>query len=150
MSETILSVQIKMLPHGRGLPKYATPGSAGMDLVAAVEEDVTLPRRVYGLFPTGVALSLPVGFEAQIRPRSGLASKHGITILNAPGTIDSDYRREIMVVLVNLGFEHFTITPGMRIAQMVIAPVQQVQLVQVDSLDDTERGAGGFGSTGVK
>ncbi|MFN8693436.1 MAG: dUTP diphosphatase [Holosporales bacterium] len=132
------------------LPQYATPGAAGADLVAANNTDIILEIGQRALIPTGLAMALPQGFEAQIRPRSGLALKNGVTVLNAPGTIDSDYRGEVQVLLVNHGTAPFTITPGMRIAQMVIAPVAQLPFAVVDSLDETQRGAGGFGSTGLK
>lgn len=131
-------------------PAYATPLSAGMDLKADIDEAVTLGPLERTLFPTGLYIALPEGTEAQVRPRSGLAAKHGITVLNTPGTIDADYRGEIKVILVNLSNEPFTIEPGERIAQMVIARVEQAELVDVEILGDTERGAGGFGSTGTK
>ena len=139
------------LPHGADLPlpQYATPDSAGLDLLAAVSEDVSLAPGERTLLPTGIALSLPRGYEAQIRPRSGLALKNGLTLLNTPGTIDADYRGEIGVILANLGQETFVIERGMRIAQMVVATVSQVSWNAVESLDDSERGAGGFGSTGT-
>jgi dUTP pyrophosphatase len=141
------------LPHGAGLelPSYETAGAAGMDLRAAVEDDATLEiapgRRV--LVPTGFIMEIPQGFEAQIRPRSGLAFKNGITCLNTPGTIDSDYRGEVKVLLINHGEESFQVTRGMRIAQMVIAPVTQVNVSEIGETTPTIRGAGGFGSTGV-
>ena len=129
-------------------PAYATPQSAGVDLKANVEQSVTLQPLQRTLVPTGLFIALPAGFEAQVRPRSGLAAKHGITVLNTPGTIDADYRGEIKVILVNLSQEPFEIVPGERIAQMVIARHEQVQWEEVEELDATERGAGGFGSTG--
>lgn len=137
------------------LPKYATPGSAGFDLQAAIDNPIKIAPRGFGyqnweLIPTGLAMEIPIGFEGQIRPRSGLALKHGISIINTPGTIDSDYRGPIGVILINHGTEYFTINPLDRIAQMIICPVTQAQLVIVDKLEDTERGAGGFGSTGLK
>lgn len=132
------------------LPQYATVGAAGADLVAANNTDVILEIGQRALIPTGLAMALPLGYEAQIRPRSGLALKNGVTVLNAPGTIDSDYRGEVQVLLINHGTAPFTITPGMRIAQMVIAPVAQLPFTVADSLDETQRGVGGFGSTGVK
>jgi dUTP pyrophosphatase len=140
------------LPHGEGLllPDYQTAHAAGLDLLAAVPETAPLvlaPGR-HALVPTGLAIALPDGFEAQVRPRSGLAAKHGLTVLNSPGTIDADYRGEIQVILINHGGEPFTIRRGERIAQMVIAPVVQAKLVPIASLPDTERGSGGFGSTG--
>ena len=141
-------VQLKRLPHGEGLdlPSYATAGAAGMDVVAA--QDVTLkPRQRYAV-PTGFALAIPDGFEIQVRPRSGLAFKHGITIPNAPGTIDSDYRGELLVLMINHGAHDFEIKRGDRIAQLVLAPVVQAAWQEVDDLNDTQRGEGGFGSTG--
>ena len=145
-------VAIVKLPHGAEfpLPEYATVHSAGVDLVAAIEADIVLAPLQRTLVPTGIAIALPDGFEAQIRPRSGLALKNGISLVNTPGTIDADYRGEIKVILINLGQESFTITRGTRIAQMVVAPVVQVKWNQVESLDETARGAGGFGSTGLK
>ncbi|PXA81242.1 dUTP diphosphatase [Caulobacter sp. D4A] len=136
--------------HGLPLPAYETVGAAGMDLRAAVEEDAPLTLKPGARFmvPTGLAFAVPAGFEAQVRPRSGLAAKAGITCLNSPGTIDSDYRGEVKVILANLGAEDFVIRRGDRIAQLVIAPVLQAAWSLVASLDDTDRGAGGFGSTG--
>ncbi len=131
-------------------PTYATEQSAGMDLKANTDTPLTLEPLQRAMIPTGLFISLPAGFEAQVRPRSGLAAKHGITVLNTPGTIDADYRGEIKVILVNLSSENFTIEPGERIAQMVIARHEQIQWEEVEQLDDTERGAGGFGSTGTK
>jgi dUTP pyrophosphatase len=146
------ALRIQRLPHSEGLalPAYETAGSAGMDLRAAVPEDapVTLAPGARGLIPTGLKIALEPGFEAQVRPRSGLALKHGITCLNTPGTIDSDYRGEVGVILVNLGQEPFVIRRGERIAQMVIARHEQARIAEVESLDETARGAGGFGSTG--
>lgn len=130
------------------LPNYATKSSAGMDLMAAVEEELVLKPGERKLISTGISIALPEGHEAQVRPRSGLAVKNGITVLNAPGTIDADYRGEIKVILINLGEENFIITRGMRIAQMVIAPCRQIDLNIVSSLEQTARGSGGFGSTG--
>lgn len=130
------------------MPEMATAGAAGYDLCAS--EAVTLKAGEFEKVPTGIRISMPMGMEAQIRPRSGLAAKYGVTVLNAPGTIDSDYRGEICVILINHGKKDFIIEPGMRIAQMVFAHVTQVAFEQVDTLDDTARGAGGFGSTGVK
>ena len=129
-------------------PQYATEMSAGMDLKADIREPIVLKPLERSMIPTGLFIALPVGFEAQVRPRSGLAAKHGITVLNTPGTIDADYRGEIKVILVNLSGEPFTVNPGERIAQMVVARHEQVQWVEVAELDDTERGDGGFGSTG--
>lgn len=132
------------------LPSYETIASAGMDLRAHLEQSITLKPMERKLIPTGLSIELPAGYEAQVRPRSGLALKNGITLLNAPGTIDADYRGEIGVILANLSTEDFTIQPGDRIAQMVIAKYEQIQWEQVDNLSVTERGAGGFGSTGKK
>ncbi|MEL0076434.1 MAG: dUTP diphosphatase [Alphaproteobacteria bacterium] len=144
-------IKIKRLANGGGidLPVYATSGAAGMDICAANEADIVLAAGERCAVPTGFAMAIPDGFEAQIRPRSGLALKHGISIANAPGTIDSDYRGEIAVIIINLGNAPFTITRGMRIAQMVIAPVTRGQFAEVADLDDSDRGEGGFGSTGV-
>ena len=151
MSE--ITAQLMQLPHGQDLPlpSYETAEAAGMDLRAALPQDapLTLKPGARELVPTGFAMAIPPGFEAQIRPRSGLALNHGIGLVNAPGTVDSDYRGEIKIILINLGQEDFEITRGMRIAQMIIAPVLQVSIEPVSSLDDTARGAGGFGSTGV-
>lgn len=147
-----VKVAISKLPHGSDLPlpEYATAQSAGIDLAAAVEKDVVLKPMQRALVETGIAIALPAGYEAQIRPRSGLALKHGISIVNTPGTIDADYRGEIKVILINLGEETFTVTRGMRIAQMVIAPVSHVAWQEMDSLEETGRSAGGFGSTGLR
>lgn len=131
------------------LPRYATTGSAGLDLAAAVDGEVILEPGARALVPTGLRIALPVGYEAQVRPRSGLALRNGILLPNAPGTIDSDYRGEIAVILLNLGHEPFLVKRGDRIAQLVVAPVVQAQLVEVETLDATARGAGGFGHTGV-
>jgi dUTP pyrophosphatase len=145
-------IAIRRLPHAEGLPlpAYETIGSAGMDLRAAVPEDqpIVLHPGARVLAPTGLCMAIPLGFEVQIRPRSGLAAKAGVTCLNTPGTIDSDYRGEVQVILINLGAEDFVIRRGERIAQMVVAPVAQASWSEVDSLDETARGAGGFGSTG--
>ena len=135
---------------GQPLPTYATPQSAGMDLRADISQPVTLRPMERRLIPTGLYMELPEGFEAQIRPRSGLALKHGITVLNTPGTVDSDYRGELKVLLVNLSAEDFTVNAGERIAQMVIARHEKAELLEVETLGDTERGAGGYGHTGVK
>ncbi len=145
-----MKMKIQVLAHGEGLelPSYQTPGSAGMDLRAAVESTRMIDPGVRMAIPTGLKIAIPDGYEAQIRPRSGLAIKKGLTVVNAPGTIDADYRGEVGVLLINLGQEPVEIARGMRIAQMVIAPVVQVELDPVASLDETERGAGGFGSTG--
>ncbi len=140
------------LPHGRGLepPAYESAAAAGMDLRAAVaeEEPMIIEPGERALVPTGLCMALPAEMEAQVRPRSGLAARSGITVLNSPGTIDADYRGEVKVILINHGQEAFRVERGMRIAQMVIAPVTQVQLLAADTLDETERGGGGFGSTG--
>lgn len=145
-----VTVAIKRLPHGEGLPlpSYATAGAAGMDVVAA--EDVILPPGGRHAVATGFAVAIPEGYEIQARPRSGLALKHGITLPNTPGTIDSDYRGELKVILINLGASDFAIRRGDRIAQLVLAPVQLAAFVEVDALDETLRGEGGFGSTGVR
>ena len=147
------NLQLKILENGYGLPipKYESEGAAGLDLLAAINENkniIILPGKAE-MVPTGIAIALPKGFEAQIRPRSGLAAKNGITILNSPGTIDSDYRGEISAMLINHSKVNFEIERGMRIAQMVIAPVVQFNLIKTETLDQTKRGAGGFGSTGI-
>lgn len=141
-------VRLKRLAHGQGLdlPFYATSGAAGMDVLAA--EDVVLAPGARHAIATGLAIAIPEGFEIQVRPRSGLALKHGVTVLNAPGTIDADYRGEIKVILANLGQESFAVHRGDRIAQLVLAPVSRAHLIEVDELGTTERGVGGFGSTG--
>ena len=143
-----IAIRLCRLPHGEGLPlpAYATAGAAGMDVVAA--EGVTLAPGARAAVATGFAIAIPEGYEVQVRPRSGLALKHGITCLNTPGTIDSDYRGEVKVILINLGEAPFVIARGERIAQLVPAPVQRATLEIVDLLDDTDRGSGGFGSTG--
>lgn len=149
----ILDVLVQVLPHGEGLPlpAYETPGAAGLDLMAAIPEGqpVALDPGRRTLVPTGLRMRLPEGFEGQVRPRSGLALRHGVTVLNAPGTIDSDYRGEIGVILVNHGTEPFEIVRGARIAQLVVAPVTRARVAPALDLDATQRGAGGFGSTGV-
>jgi dUTP pyrophosphatase len=146
-------VHVKRLPHGEGLPlpAYHSEHAAGLDLLAAVEPHVkvVIEPGARELVPTGIALQLPVGLEGQVRPRSGLAQRFGVTVLNTPGTIDADYRGEIGVILVNLGREPFELTRGLRIAQLVIAPVVRVRLVETATLDDTSRAEGGFGSTGT-
>jgi dUTP pyrophosphatase len=151
LSATI-KVEIQTLPHGEGLalPAYQSAHAAGLDLLAAVPEDspLTLAPGQHALVPTGLLIALPPGYEAQVRPRSGLAAKHGVTVLNAPGTVDADYRGEIGVLLINHGSAPFAIRRGERIAQMVIAPVTRVELVAAATLSATERGSGGFGSTG--
>ncbi|MCH9050920.1 MAG: dUTP diphosphatase [Proteobacteria bacterium] len=148
MSE--IPVSIRQLPNGEGLPlpAYATAQSSGLDLAAALSDDVVIGPGEHAVVPTGVAIALPDGFEAQVRPRSGLAAKHGVTVLNSPGTIDTDYRGEIRVVLANHGAASFTVSRGMRIAQLVIAPVSRIVWNEVDALADSPRGEGGFGSTG--
>jgi dUTP pyrophosphatase len=147
-----VAIPIVVLPHGEGLelPAYATPGAAGCDLRAAVGETLTLLPGGRSLIPTGIAVAIPEGYEGQVRMRSGLAIRHGLTLLNGPGTIDSDYRGEIRVVLANLGAEPVTIGRGERIAQLVIAPVVRANLEKVDRLPATSRDPGGFGSTGKK
>ena len=149
MSKAV-EIRLKRLPHGEGLPvpAYATTGAAGMDVVAA--EDVNLAPRGRHAVATGFAMAIPEGFEVQVRPRSGLALKHGISLPNTPGTIDSDYRGELKIIMINLGEEAFAIRRGDRIAQLVVAPVQLAAFAEVEELDDTARGAGGFGSTGLK
>lgn len=147
MSDPV-GVQVMRLPHGEGLalPAYATSGAAGMDVLSA--EDVTIAPGARHAVATGLALSIPAGFEIQVRPRSGLALKHGVTVPNTPGTIDSDYRGELKVILINHGTEPFVIASGDRVAQLVLAPVVQAAWHEVEALGDTARGAGGFGSTG--
>jgi len=146
-----ITIGFKRLPHADDLPlpSYATAGAAGMDLAAALPAPVTLGAGQRLAIPTGFAMALPPGYEAQIRPRSGLALKQGVTVANAPGTIDSDYRGEVKVILVNIGADDFAIDHGMRIAQMVIAPVTHATPIEQDALDDTDRAGGGFGSTGI-
>ncbi len=144
-----MKVQIINRGH-HPLPEYATTQSAGMDLRANIDESIVLHPMERRLVPTGLFMALPVGFEAQIRPRSGLALKHGITVLNTPGTIDADYRGEIMVLLINFSQNDFVINDGERIAQMVIAKHENAEFIEVETLDDTERGTGGYGHTGVK
>jgi dUTP pyrophosphatase len=147
-----VTVQVRPLPHFEGLelPAYETSGSAGMDVRAALPagDPVTLKPGARAMVPTGLSVAIPEGYEIQVRPRSGLAAKHGLTCLNTPGTIDSDYRGEIKVILINLGAEAFVIQRGERIAQLVLAPVTRLAWSEVDALDETARGAGGFGSTG--
>jgi len=146
-----IEIEIVRLPHGRdlALPDYATAAAAGADLLAAIDHDIELAPLERRIVPTGISLALPVGFEAQVRPRSGLAAKHGITLVNSPGTIDADYRGEVGVILVNLGREPFRITRGMRIAQLIVARHARAVWREVSELQSTARGAGGFGSTGV-
>jgi dUTP pyrophosphatase len=145
-----ITVKIKRLPAGEGLalPTRMTAQSAGFDLAAAVSESLTMQPGTIHLIPCGFAMAIPAGYEAQVRPRSGLASKYGITLVNSPGTIDADYRGEVRVPLINHGREAFVIERGMRIAQMLVLPVPAVQVIEVDELDETQRGAGGFGHTG--
>jgi len=152
MTEPVIAIALRVLPHGAGLPlpHYATEAAAGADLHAAIAAPVTLEPGRRAAIPTGLALAIPSGFEGQVRPRSGLARRHGVTVANAPGTIDADYRGEIEVLLINLGQEPFTIERGDRIAQLVIAPVTRVSFVTVEAHDETARGTGGFGSTGLK
>lgn len=149
-----VTIGVMRLPHGQGLelPAYQSAGAAGLDLVAAVPEGepMVLAPGARKLVPTGLVLQIPEGYEVQVRPRSGLALRHGITLLNSPGTIDSDYRGEVMAMLINLGVESVTIERGERIAQIVVAPVVQAKLVAVKTVSETARGAGGFGSTGTK
>jgi len=149
----VVTVRIKRLPHARGLdlPAYITPGSSGLDLRAAVDQDEPLvlePGRIE-LIPTGIAVEIPPGFEGQVRPRSGLAIEHGLTLINAPGTVDSDYRGELKCAMINLGPEPHAVKRGDRIAQMIIAPVTRARLEEVEELAGSKRGDGGFGSTGV-
>lgn len=146
----MIEVQFQRLPHAGDLPlpAYESALAAGADLRAAMDKDIVLAPGERALIPTGFAMALPVGYEAQVRPRSGLAAKQGVTVLNSPGTVDADYRGEVKVILVNLGQDPVTISRGMRIAQMVIAPVMQPRFTEVEALSETDRGAGGFGSTG--
>lgn len=148
----MLSIPLQRLPHANGLdlPAYATAQSAGMDLIAACDTDIVLQPGKRVLVPTGIAIALPEGYEAQVRARSGLAFKHGLCVLNGPGTIDADYRGEIKVLLANMGDEAFTITRGLRVAQLVVAAYSRVSWAETDSLEESARGAGGFGSTGVQ
>jgi dUTP pyrophosphatase len=146
-----MKIVLKRLPHGRdlALPHYATSGSAGLDLIAAVEEEIELLPGQRAAIPCGIAIELPHGYEAQVRPRSGLALNQGVTVLNAPGTIDSDYRGEVKAILINHGAEPYLIKRGAKIAQMVIARHEQAEIVESEALSDSARGAGGFGSTGM-
>jgi dUTP pyrophosphatase len=148
-TETIIALQ--RLPHAEGLPlpRYESAHAAGMDLIACLPADIILHPGKRAVVPTGFAVALPAGFEAQVRPRSGLAARHGVTVLNAPGTIDADYRGEVGVILINHGETAFTVSRGMRIAQLVVAPVARVQWAEVADLPATDRGEGGFGSTGL-
>ena len=145
-----ITVRIKRLPHGQGvpLPTRMTEHAAGFDLSAAVGAPLTLAPGDIKVIPCGFAMAIPPGYEAQVRPRSGLASRHGVTLVNSPGTIDADYRGEVMVPLINHGRNPFVVEPAMRIAQLLILPVPPVQIIEADELDDTARGAGGFGHTG--
>lgn len=153
MSEETVAVRVLRLPHGAELPlpAYQSALAAGLDLLAAVpaQAPVTIASGGRAMIPTGIAIALPAGSEGQIRPRSGLAARHGITVLNAPGTIDADYRGEVQVILINHGAEPFVVSRGMRIAQLVVARVQHAGLIEVDNLDATERATGGIGSTGM-
>lgn len=146
-----VAVMVRRLPHSADLPlpRYETAQAAGMDLLAAVTDDIILRPGDRALVPTGLAIALPAGHEAQVRPRSGLANRHGVTVLNAPGTVDADYRGEIAVLLINLGREAFVVSRGMRIAQLIIAAVSRVAWAECQELPETPRGAGGFGSTGL-
>ena len=148
----MVEVKVKVLPHGKGLPlpEYKTKLSSGMDIRAAVEDKFVLKKGEVAAIETGLVFAIPEGYEIQIRPRSGLALKNGITCLNTPGTIDADYRGEVKIILANLGKEDFVIERGMRIAQAVLCPVAKAKLIEVEEIDSTERGEGGFGSTGVK
>ena len=145
-------VNVKVLDHGKDLelPQYATEGSAGLDLKAAIDNETVIRPMERKLIPTGLSMAIPEGYEAQIRPRSGLAFKKGITVLNTPGTIDSDYRGEVKVLLINLGSEDFVVEKGMRIAQLVVKKYEKIEWNEVESLDDTSRSGGGYGSTGIK
>lgn len=151
MTSATVNVKVRRLPHGEDLPlpAYQTADSAGMDLLAAIEDDLVIAPGARALIPTGLAIALPPGYEGQVRPRSGLALRHGVTQVNTPGTVDADYRGEVGVILINHGAEPFTVTRGMRIAQMVVAPVIQARWNEVAALEETERGSGGFGSTGT-
>jgi dUTP pyrophosphatase len=144
----MLKVRFKRLSATAQTPRLMTPHAAGYDLAADIPSDLIIPPLGRECVPTGIAIALPIGYEAQVRPRSGLAAKHGIGILNSPGTIDADYRGEIKVILFNSNKEHFTVTPGMRIAQMVIVQLPQMELEEADDLEETERSSGGFGHTG--
>lgn len=146
-----ITLRIKKLDYAKELPlpSYATPGSAGLDLRSASAEPVVISPGERALVPTGLMLEIPEGYEGQVRPRSGLALKNGISLINSPGTIDSDYRGEVKVIMINLGDDHFMVNYGDRIAQLVIAPVVQAQIEEVDRVEDSDRGMGGFGSTGV-
>ena len=142
------TLRVRVLTEGAQVPRYATSGAAGLDLSACLDAPLTLVQGGRAMVPTGIAVALPPGHEGQVRPRSGLAARHGITVTNAPGTIDEDYRGEIKVLLVNLGDEPYTLESGERVAQLVVAPITRVSIREVEELDETPRGAGGFGSTG--
>ncbi|HBQ10513.1 MAG: dUTP diphosphatase [Sandaracinaceae bacterium] len=144
------TLRIKRLRPDASMPRYATEGAAGLDLAAAIDAPIELAPGARAAVPTGIAIALPAGHEGQVRPRSGLSSRHGVTVVNAPGTIDEDYRGEVKVLLVNLGDAPHTISSGDRIAQLVVAPVTRVTLEEAETLDETARGAGGFGSTGAR
>ena len=144
-----MKIAVRRLAPDLPLPAYATPGSAGLDLLAAVDRDIVLRPGGFAAIPTGIALALPSGYEAQVRPRSGLALRHGVTVMNAPGTVDSDYRGEVAAILINHGKAEFTVTRGMKVAQLVVAPHVRAEWRETDTLDQTERAAGGFGSTGM-
>jgi dUTP diphosphatase len=144
-----VKIAVRRLAPDLPLPAYATPGSAGLDLLAAVDSDIVLPPGGFAAIPTGIALALPSGYEAQVRPRSGLALRHGVTVLNAPGTVDSDYRGEVAAILINHGKADFTVTRGMKVAQLVVTQHVRAEWRETDTLDQTERAAGGFGSTGL-
>lgn len=146
-----IPIQVRRLPHAAGLPlpSYATPGAAGMDLIAAVTDPVTIQPMHRALIPTGLTVALPAGYELQIRPRSGLALRHGVTLPNTPGTIDEDYRGEVQVIILNTGADPFVVARGDRIAQAVLAPVSRALWTEAETLPETQRGAGGFGSTGA-
>ncbi len=150
MTMTLIDVAVKKLPHAKNLPlpRYMTPGSSGLDLIAAIQNEIILEPAHYKIIPSGIALAIPSGYEGQVRPRSGLAAKHGLTILNSPGTVDSDYRGEIKVILINLGTQTYAVKRGERIAQLIISQVSKVNLIEMDKLPDTMRGEEGFGHTG--
>ncbi len=149
---SVIELRIQRLPHAEGLelPAYQTSGSSGMDLRAAVDESVRIASAEGAVIPTGLMLEIPLGYEGQVRTRSGLAANHGLAVLNSPGTIDADYRGEVKVILINMGSETVTIDRGDRIAQLVVAPVARVVVAEVESVDETARGQGGLGSTGTK
>lgn len=148
----MLKVQVKRLPHSKGLPlpKYMSAHAAGMDLIAAVEEEIIISAGAWKLIPTGITIALPEGYEAQVRPRSGLALKQGVSVLNTPGTVDADYRGEVGVILMNHSKENLIVKRGDRIAQMIINKIERIEFEEVEEISETERSSGGFGSTGVK